>query len=132
MADRPVRVQLSRRAGFNLLALSQATNGLPAVNCSRPGRWGNPITQRDIEEMDRMLGAIGSAPPKLAWQERAVRYYDAWLGGELPEFGAPPTTEDIRTALRGRNLACWCKPGAPCHADVLLELANRPHCAEAD
>lgn len=26
--------------------------------------------------------------------------------------------------LRGKNLACWCKPGAPCHADVLLTLAN--------
>ena len=26
--------------------------------------------------------------------------------------------------LRGKDLACWCKPGAPCHADVLLELAN--------
>jgi hypothetical protein len=26
--------------------------------------------------------------------------------------------------LRGRNLACWCKPGQPCHADVLLKLAN--------
>jgi hypothetical protein len=28
------------------------------------------------------------------------------------------------TELRGKNLACWCKPGEPCHADVLLELAN--------
>lgn len=28
--------------------------------------------------------------------------------------------------LRGKNLACWCKPGDPCHADVLLEFANRP------
>ena len=27
-------------------------------------------------------------------------------------------------ALRGKNLACWCPLGAPCHADVLLELAN--------
>ena len=26
--------------------------------------------------------------------------------------------------LRGKNLACWCKPGAACHADVLLRLAN--------
>lgn len=26
--------------------------------------------------------------------------------------------------LRGKNLACWCKPDAPCHADVLLELAS--------
>jgi hypothetical protein len=26
--------------------------------------------------------------------------------------------------LRGKNLACWCKPGEPCHGHVLLELAN--------
>ena len=30
----------------------------------------------------------------------------------------------IRTELAGYNLACWCKPGTPCHADVLVELAN--------
>ena len=28
-------------------------------------------------------------------------------------------------ALRGKDLACWCPLGRPCHADVLLELANR-------
>jgi hypothetical protein len=28
--------------------------------------------------------------------------------------------------LRGKNLACWCPIGSPCHADVLLELANLP------
>ena len=27
--------------------------------------------------------------------------------------------------LRGKNLACWCPLGSPCHADVLLELANK-------
>jgi hypothetical protein len=27
-------------------------------------------------------------------------------------------------ALAGRDLACWCPLGQPCHADVLLELAN--------
>lgn len=32
-----------------------------------------------------------------------------------------PTALD---ALRGKDLACWCKEGAPCHADILLELAN--------
>jgi hypothetical protein len=26
--------------------------------------------------------------------------------------------------LRGKNLACRCKLGAPCHADVLLQMAN--------
>ncbi len=28
------------------------------------------------------------------------------------------------TELRGKDLACWCKPDQPCHADVLLEIAN--------
>jgi hypothetical protein len=37
----------------------------------------------------------------------------------------PPTAEDI-ASLRGMNLACNCPvDGLPCHADTLLELANR-------
>jgi hypothetical protein len=31
--------------------------------------------------------------------------------------------EAIRRELKGKNLACWC-PAGPCHADVLLEIAN--------
>ncbi len=27
--------------------------------------------------------------------------------------------------LSGKNLACWCPLDQPCHADVLLELANK-------
>ena len=26
--------------------------------------------------------------------------------------------------LRGKDLACWCPLDQPCHADVLLEIAN--------
>lgn len=32
--------------------------------------------------------------------------------------------EKARRELRGKNLACWCALDQPCHADVLLELAN--------
>lgn len=28
------------------------------------------------------------------------------------------------SAMRGLNLACWCRAGQPCHADVLLEVFN--------
>jgi hypothetical protein len=35
-----------------------------------------------------------------------------------------PTDDEIRQELRGKNLACWCPEGSPCHADVLLEIAN--------
>jgi uncharacterized protein DUF4326 len=31
---------------------------------------------------------------------------------------------DLRACLRGKNLACWCLLDQPCHADVLLEMAN--------
>lgn len=37
-----------------------------------------------------------------------------------------PDVDDIRGELRGRDLACWCPLDQPCHADVLLELANAP------
>jgi hypothetical protein len=30
----------------------------------------------------------------------------------------------IQSELRGRDSACWCRPGEPCHVDVLIELAN--------
>lgn len=31
---------------------------------------------------------------------------------------------DIEESLRGKDLACWCDLDLPCHADVLLEIAN--------
>ena len=34
------------------------------------------------------------------------------------------TVGDIRRELAGHDLVCWCRPDQPCHADVLLELAN--------
>lgn len=34
------------------------------------------------------------------------------------------TVDDVRRELAGRDLACWCKPTDPCHADVLLSIAN--------
>ena len=50
-----------------------------------------------------------------------------WLHGKLDPAlspGDPPSRETIRRELAGHNLACWCKPGTPCHADALIELAN--------
>ena len=34
------------------------------------------------------------------------------------------TPEEVRAELAGKDLACWCPLSSPCHADVLLELAN--------
>ena len=69
-----------------------------AIVVARPTRWGNPFP---VVDGDR--GA-------------AVEQYRAWL----------PTSGPDPAELRGRDLACWCPLDGPCHADVLLELANSP------
>ena len=44
---------------------------------------------------------------------------------ELPYF-LDKTAGHLNIAeLRGKNLMCWCAIGPPCHADVLLEIANQ-------
>jgi hypothetical protein len=116
---RPQRMQLSRRAGFNLQAASKVLNGLPAKRITRPGPWGNPFT---IEDTAAKYGLDPDAA-----QVKAVELCGQWLRGKLDKKfspGDPPTRAAIRTELAAHNLACWCKPGTPCHADVLIELAN--------
>lgn len=92
---RPVRLQLSRRAGFDLQAHSRAINGLDAVNCARPGPWGNPFKVANTGRVPAVMRFACEVAPRL----------------------------DV-SPLRGKNLACWCKPKEECHADILLELAN--------
>ncbi len=133
---KPQRIQLSRRAGFNLHAASRALNGLPAVNCARPGRWGNPYVVQFDPHSDYS--------PQTAAE--AVRMFSAMLkAGKTPPFALA----NMRVELRGKNLACWCSLfhcpecgrkydhaghccdcdcrdliPTPCHCDVLLEIAN--------
>jgi len=72
-----------------------------AVYVGRPSKWGNPFT----------LAEYG---PKLALSNYRGRITGLVLVGAI----------DL-AELRGKDLACWCKIGEPCHADILLELANQ-------
>lgn len=102
----PVRLQLSRRKGYSLQAATAETNGLPAVNVARPGPWGNPYRTGGI----------------LTQLECVEAFRDMWT--DMLK-GRPEHARRHLATLRGKNLACWCKPGDHCHADVLLDLANR-------
>ena len=116
---KPQRLQLSRRGGFDLQALSRSLNGLPAKRVTRPGPWGNPFS---IAETAERYGLETAAA-----QAKAVALCTQWLTGTLDPAlspGVPPSRKAIRDELHGHNLACWCKPGTPCHADVLIALAN--------
>ncbi len=109
----PIRIQLSRAKGWRMPAST--------VNVARgPGRrWGNPWV---IGKNRCWLGAFGNyyeEPIKDA--AMAVRLFREMLQIERRKY---PSNEEIRAELRGKNLACWCKLDAPCHADVLLRIAN--------
>ena len=122
MADavnrRPVRIQLSRRKGFDLQTLSRKFNGLDAVKVSRPGRWGNPFVVSTRLKPGTRIGAEYTAVPSI---EEAVETFRELL------LQQPELVEEARRELRGKNLACWCAHNQPCHADVLLKLANDGH-----
>lgn len=117
----PRRVQLSRKKGWRMPANT--------VSVSRPGLFGNPFMHEDRAEAVKAFRlycrggtqAFEMGPGKLqfAADMNVNSLHHAW-----PEW---LRTEGL-PKLRGKNLACWCPLDAPCHADVLLELAN----AQAD
>jgi Domain of unknown function (DUF4326) len=131
---RPVRLRLSRMKGYSLRGHSLAVNGLPAIVVSRPSVWGNPfwcineegwplmVDKRDPEfhlSYNHQAIELLGLKDGLSWRHApaaAVALFRARCVDGLPSL----------ESLRGNNLACWCSLGAPCHADVLLEMANRP------
>lgn len=122
----PVRLQLSRKRNFSLIALSRETNGLACENVARPGKWGNP----------RAIGAraydwAADAQVLVRDAGHAVALHRDWMLRGLEQDQGGHLAAAI-AELSGRNLACWCALDQPCHADLLLELANRPADAGID
>lgn len=103
----PDRIQRRRTKGWRMPP--------DAVYVGRPTRWGNPypVGSRDTRYSDREW---------LHTPESAVLAYREWL--DEPGPSGFSRREEARVELAGRDLACWCPPGQPCHADVLLEVAN--------
>lgn len=133
----PKRIQRKRTKGW------KAPEG--AVYVGRPTNWGNPFYQW-MGKGDDEIGAAYEA-----------RLFSEWLSGTLTDdvlfaklaghkggVSAILASSKIMrlgkqraaimaglSALRGKTLMCWCPEGSPCHADVLLELANAPVAARA-
>lgn len=79
-----------------------------AVFVGPPNRWG--IAYFSMTSVSDALGERKSIT------EHVATYRENLLKNEM--------LAEIRAELAGRDLACGCAIGAPCHADVLLELAN--------
>jgi hypothetical protein len=105
----PIRVQLSRKKGWR-----KPPN---TVNVARPSPWGNRFV---IGEVQDGILTIDRDHAVSRFRE-SLTPFDGTRSGFLRGAVDP---EEVRRQLRGKNLACWCPAGQPCHADVLLELAN--------
>ena len=104
MANHPHRVQLRRTKGWRMPPNT--------VKVDRTTRFGNPFQP---------------GMPGMPDRRTAVELFErAFHGGDLTreDPDSPFTEENIRAALRGKNLACWCPLDDACHADVLLKIAN--------
>jgi len=77
-----------------------------AVYVGRPTKWGNPYE----------IGAVFAG--KVLTREDCVFLFRAYAERKLK------TEPHWLDELKGKNLVCWCKP-LNCHADVLMELANK-------
>ena len=100
----PQRIQRSRQRKL------ESPNGLPVVCVDRSTQWGNPFKVGDLfngKEITQAEAVILFAKA-IDNHHRALKFRKAELW-----------------KLRGKNLACWCQKNQPCHADILLTLANK-------
>lgn len=93
---------------------------------SRPSTWGNPFHVMRAGPGWQVTGpdvAVARFDSDYDARADAVERYRQLL--------SPDRIERARTELRGHDLACWCPlvdehgRRVSCHADVLLEIANR-------
>ena len=100
---KPKRIQRKRTKGWKMPP--------DTVYVGRPTQWGNPY-------------------PTAAEFERAIDNGDIFdhLAAKYEHTGNIPDYWDLDIwlhGLKGENLCCWCPLDKPCHADVLLRLANK-------
>lgn len=94
----PIRIQMTRKKG------GWRKDHPDAVIVARPSKWGNPFE----------IGKDGT-------RQECVDLFDRWMRHQEPMWADnPPDAAE----LRGKDLACWCPLDQPCHADVLLKIAN--------
>jgi hypothetical protein len=116
----PKRIQRSRAKGWRVPT--------GAIYVGRPSKWGNPF------------------PVDCYGQEGAVDRFKRWITGNMSaremsessrcdRWSVPGRDVSLVTVrhrvvadlheLKGKPLMCWCSLDKPCHADVLLEIANK-------
>lgn len=116
----PNRIQLHRTLGWRKPA--------GAIVVSRGTRWGNPFRVGEQAQISadgeiaiiEITPAIAVAGYRDLMTTRLLRDPT-----DMPDDAAwVEQWHTGLTALAGHDLACWCPLDQPCHADILLALAN--------
>jgi hypothetical protein len=113
----PHRVQLRRTKGWRMPANT--------VKVDRSSRWGNPFAIGEISPSEDYLGR--GTPAELCGlrvrdRAHAIESFRKWLFSPSEKAAA---WRAASSELRGKDLACWCPLEGPCHADIMLTMANR-------
>jgi hypothetical protein len=112
----PTRIQRRRAKGWHMPERT--------VYVGRPTIWGNPFVHDDpVAATDAYRRLIQGGTQSFTMGPGALRFAPNAHRKTLHWAYADFVRAHIHK-LRGRDLACWCRPGAPCHADVLLDIAN--------
>lgn len=121
MSHYPIRIQRKRTKGWRMPPNT--------IYVGRPSLFGNlyRVTPNDYGGYDVNSAItpwpfiIENSPTSRVFSERidAIKYSVNLYRSEVE-----PRRDFICQHLHGHDLACWCPLDHPCHADVLLELAN--------
>jgi len=104
----PTRIQLRRTKDWRMPPNT--------IKIDRTTKWGNPFKIGAIQPHP-----LTSRPILVADLATALSLHRAYLLRGKGRAIAKAAAHE----LRSKNLACWCKPGGPCHGDLLLKIANR-------
>jgi len=119
--ERPKRIQRKRTKGWKMPE--------SAMYVGRPTKYGNPYS----------VSIFGLELALKLFRDTAYGFWTPSNVSDLPDETAKLAYElhrdwrkkfshhpvdIIHLELGNADLACWCKLGEPCHADVLLEIAN--------
>jgi hypothetical protein len=121
----PKRVQMSRQRPWR-------ADNPDAVIVARPSKWGNEFEvwrirgydwSAEVYDGERLQMLVKNFATAAEARRAAAEAYRAVILAGRRQWSLP-TVDEVRAALAGRDLACWCPLDQPCHADVLLEIAN--------
>jgi hypothetical protein len=117
----PIRIQRQRTAGWRMPPNT--------VYVGRPSPCGNPFKAGVHYDHQHAVDLFQACTRKFPVDQGDIRRWKDAGGSAALLMGI--ASGALLEDLKGKNLACWCDLDRPCHAEVLLKLANKPVCEVA-